>query len=187
MTIDDKQLDAWLREVAIPGDLAERLMSLPGREPPTRESRGRLDLVVGAALALAATIAGVAVFVRGMERAKRLEVAAPTPGGERVDATPSVELVKARGDLAAIDEALSQLEVRALSEKLATFASDASTEALAPLDRASLIVCLSDQSALQLGGSRESVERDMARVIEKFPSTAGAANARIFLADNKIQ
>jgi hypothetical protein len=77
--------------------------------------------------------------------------------------------------------------IRDLSDRLSALSNSSRPSSLDSNQRASLIVSMSDQSALQLGATRQSVERDMARVIERFPNTRGALLAEQFIAPKSIQ
>ncbi len=180
MTIDDKQLDAWLRDVEIPQDLNERLLALPQSAPLVAIRPKRLLTVTASLLAIAASIIGIGLFVQNSNRSTEPATTAANPELVR-------ELEEIQAEIAWIDQTIREAEIRTLSEKLEVLSNEANVELLDRIQRTSLIVSLSDQFALQLGASQEWVRRDMARVIERFPNTAGANHAQQFIAQIETQ
>ncbi len=180
MTIDDKQIDAWLRDIEVPQDLNERLLAF-SQPASTVVIRTKRSLLFGASLlAIAASVVGVAIFVQSLNRSTESVTIATNPELVR-------ELGEIKAEIALIDQVIHQAEVRELSKRLNAFSSEANVAAIDRIQRTALIVSLSDQSALQLGASPEWVRRDMARVIQRFPNTAGANHAQQFIAQIETQ
>ncbi len=199
MNIEDRQLDEWLRDVDIPADLSQRLLALPNSDVKVeRLPRHRLT-VAAVIFAVAASIVGVIVVVRWSNSSAEPAVADKSPN----DSPNSTELVNTprsafvrispdslddiRANIDFIDIMVRERAIRDLSDKLAAMSKSTRPKSLDSNQRAALIVSMSDQSALQLGAARQWVERDMARVIERFPNTSGAKLAEQFIAQENLQ
>ncbi len=180
MTIDDKQLDAWLRDVEVPQDLNERLLAIPQSASTVAIRPKRPLLFAASLLAIAASVVGIAFFVQSSNRSTEPAAIATNPELVR-------ELEEIKAEVALIDQAMHDAEIRELSGKLEALSSEANVAAIDRIQRTALIVSLSDQSALQLGASPEWVRRDMARVIQRFPNTVGANHAQQFIAQIETQ
>ena len=79
-----------------------------------------------------------------------------------------------------LEAQLHQLEMARMEKQLAQLESQRRIE----LDRReaeSMILALSDQVVLPLGGSEKTVQESMAQVIKKYPGSRGANIARQFL------
>jgi hypothetical protein len=187
----DDQLGQWLREVAVPEDLADSLMAIP-RESRRQTVWGRHEILAAAAWAAAASlILGLSVYQwQRYERPRETILTQIAPrqqlrGPDMADASALLNELQSRQRL--IDTALSYLPSGATEGPEITDGTGAWGRGLVASDRASLIVGIADQSALEWGGDPQLVASDMERLIERFPSTAGAALAERFLAHAKQQ
>ncbi len=180
MTIDDKQLDAWLRDVEVPQDLNERLLAIPQSASIVTIRPKRPLLFVASILAIAASVVGIAIFVQSSNRSTEPAAIATNPELVR-------EIDEIKAEIALIEQAMHEAEIRKLSEKFEALSSVANVAPIDRIQRTALIVSLSDQSALQLGASQEWVKSDMTRVIQRFPNTDGANHAQQFIAQIETQ
>lgn len=199
MNIDDRQLEEWLREVEVPQDLAERLRSLSDSASQVARPPRWPWFAAASVLAVAASIAAIVLFVNRTDSPNAAPLVAEnsnptteatpanvaTPNALASETPPSLEEIRAEVEM--IDRLLRQRTILDLGDKLAALSDRRPATSLESNQRASLIVSLSDQAAIDLGASRQSVAQDMARVIERFPNTRGAAVAEQFIAQHNIQ
>jgi|GEM_PF-4415580 len=181
MKPDDKQFDALLRDVSVPGELKQRLRQIPGEQPlVTRSPVVSLPPKWIAGLALAAGLAGVAVWLNWPVDNS------PGPGLAAVEGAPEVATVDPQ---IAIDQLNLEIELltarirlRESEKRLAELQSANPMLELSTNDQLSLALALSDQAAMEWGANPETVRADMQKTIGRYPDSAGAKIASQFLA-----
>jgi hypothetical protein len=211
MNIDDQQLDLLLRDVAVPCDLRCELLALSNADEEAPEVfqphpldtlhvrsharfRGR-----GLAIAVAASLCGVLAAIFWPKNADTpqmvAEAVAPANADRINESVPSIaprqEWLNLTSNIRATAELVERLiresEIQRLQVKLDSLVDANHAESLAANQRASLIVSISDQSALHWGAAPKSVAADMSRVIATFPNTSGAMLAEKFIAEQSFQ
>ena len=75
---------------------------------------------------------------------------------------------------------LAQLEIVQLERELAQLEKSLESE-LDPTEVESMILALTPEYSIPLGGSAADVESDMLHVLDKYPNTRGAQLAEAFL------
>ena len=206
--INDDQIDSLLRDVEVPGNLKDRLRTIPSSVDQSGEiilkttgsTSGWMKPIL--AFALAATLLAIAAFfawplimgnddpINGTDVAKTGETKLE-PGGTLVSPEklePEVKSSLVALELEAIvqtqhdiDATLHEMEMLVLREKLARLSNTTSRISLAPKEYQSMVFAIADQTILDLGGSDEIVKRDMTYVINRYPNTRGAEIAQEFL------
>lgn len=192
MKPDDEQLDALLRDVSVPEDLATRLKRIPNEIRPESKLAGDRWLttqrLIG--LAIAASLIGLMTWVawptgdRQQPEARLPEEPAvvsdnDVPGFPVAESvvSPSVDELTGR-----IEELTWQIE---LHEQRARLAELQRTVVAQPLDQnesRALLAFESENSALAWGADEGSLRPRMQKIIELYPNTQGARQARQFLA-----
>ena len=172
MPIDDEQLDELLRDVSVPRDLKASLLQIPGQDLSLSkvESRSRSRLaIVGALAAIAAMII---VFLN-----------LPTTDV----AVNNIE------DGEAIESLLAQMQenLDTMDQVCVEFQTEFPRSAVLDVEPAlnmeeslSLAMSVSWQSAVDRGASVESVKSELEYVINTYPNTLGAQQARNILQPN---
>ncbi len=222
MNPEDRELQRRLRQIEVPSDLKNRLRQIPNDaaeriQPATNtDSQGdepsyRPAGWVWIPLAIAASLAGLSLYLfwpappRADESVaveqtsepsgKRLTVDNQTmtepPLSESTDrsslmvenSATSNLLDEMAAELNQLDQLVVQIKVHRLSEQVRQAEHKQSRQSnrstgLSPNDRASMVMSLSNQAALQMGVDKKIVERNFADVIEKFPGTRGSQWAR---------
>jgi hypothetical protein len=216
MNLDDQQLDSLLRDVEVSRDLTRELLALPDadeaapelfRPRPVDNSQVRRyarfwgrGLAIGVGLtAVAASLCGILAAIFWSKNADTPQIVAEAVAPENADrineSLPSIaprqEWLKLTSNIRAtaelVDRRMRESEIQRLHLKLDSLADAKPAESLSASQRASLIVSISDQSALHWGAARKSVAADMSRVIETFPNTSGAMLAEQFIAEQSFQ
>ena len=203
---DDEQLDALLRDVSVPSDLKDSLRQIPPKhgiagvttdqkvERKTHKSQnGRPAtwmMVLAASLAAVAAFAGWqwyagqngndAGMVAKIGQADSNDDAETIPNIVDDDAESKL-LAELDQEIATLTTMLDQIEIQKMKQLLSQTETSRYETELANQDVQSLIIALSDQISLPLGGNSDSVESDMAQVIDKFPGSMGAEIAREYL------
>jgi hypothetical protein len=198
--LNDEQLQAVLKRVEIPHDLKDRLRAIPQQEteqnelsqPSTKFKRtARLRFSLPAKISLAASLLVVALFAAWMMRPRasdnRETIADDNPTQVESQAKTDLAANQISAQLAALDssvdrveEVLRQIEIQKMQVEL----QQLRRQQAAQLDRfeiESMIIALSGQTSIPLGGSEKQVELEMAHVIEQYPGSRGAQIASHFL------
>lgn len=203
MKPDDQKLEQWLRDVAPPADLKDRLREIARSAPaPDFEDRRddrtiRFDSVATRPrtnflqLAIAAAIAGLGLFLC-LPRFK-------VPHVQTIDLRPepavadsqlaesaslplppdqlAAELLQAiQSDLDRIEWLQARISLEDRQRQLARLPMPPEA-GLDPLEIQSLIAFSAGQSRLEWGGDPASVKAEWQELIAQYPGTAGAAQA----------
>ncbi len=207
--ISDEQLDALIRDVEVPENLHRLLLGIPDNHvessttcttPPPNRNSSRLFAMV-----LAASLIAVAAFLSWQMLEKETDGTGLAAGDGITHGLTLDQVVKAfetpnsrlpgnlqPEQLASLDDSVELLEqeihrmkMTAGLERLRRLQEMQAASALNELEVDSMIMALSGQASLPLGGRLENVEQKMARVIERFPGSRGAQIAQDFI--NKIE
>ncbi len=182
MNLEDRELDALLRDVPVPPGLHDELKQIPDEFEPVRlhtSSIGSWQLV--AAIAIAASLIGIACWLVWPEmKPGKLEIAQqnvvehpPAQVGNEIDWLSEQ-----------IAELAWELESREQLAKLSELRQAESMGAVAlqkPAERDALTMYLSSEAASTWGAGNDFVEAEMQQIIERYPDTAGASRAQEFL------
>ncbi len=207
--LSDSQLDAALRDVAVPESLVADLLTIPDQVQSTDHaaiktattSSGLQPWRRAMTACLVASFAAIALFgwwkfQSGDKPGNTLTpsivtpsiVAQSTPNPVTPDAPPTEALSAEEGALLAELKALeSEFEYVLAGNELAKVESSiADHERTLPISLSrhevlSITHAVADQTPAELGSSSDDVISDMQNVIETFPNTRGAKIAREFI------
>ena len=209
--LSDQQLDALLRDVDVPTDIADELRAIPRTQSQNDAADRKLDTPSSAGtpwrisplLVLAASLLAVSAFfawpwivgdselgtdpstvVRSgpTEPVKPTDPTQPNSTDSQLNPTLESSTAELLARTEAIEAALHEIEMQRLREQLAEIKQSTPTHySMDTREYDSLITAIADQTILQLGGSEDTVRQDMVRVIKTYPNTAGATIAQDFL------
>ena len=95
----------------------------------------------------------------------------------------SSELALIQAEIDAVSTVLQQMKILRIRGELAALKTQQRGQ-LSPVEESSMIVALSEQTSIPLGGSVEQVATRMGSVIKRFPGSRGSKIAEDFLASN---
>lgn len=182
----DEQLDALLRDVDVPVDLKQELLSIADENLAQPTPSSTISLKLARWFALAASLAGIALFASwAFDSGKNREAVpvAAIPNSESAnevnDETDRIlqEMEQLRIEF---DFALAQLQIERLERSL--FEAKLAQRSAVSIDELIATVhAIADQTPVVLGAPRETAIGDMENVIRMWPNTRGAAIARNFI------
>ena len=206
-----EQLDAMLRDVQVPSDLKSRLKGIPELESLAGESGSLPTNTPPVSLAssdnkrtwlpyvLAASLLAVAAFTAAQFLPKDGPNVAPGSIASAPAKDPFNEnnfkpepraiehvVVKSAIDqeVELLNAQIQELEIARLQSELHRLENDYDkhlSEHPSENEVESMIMALSPQYSLPLGGKQADVRAEMARVLEQYPNTRGAVLAEKFL------
>ena len=187
--IDDDQLDALLREVHVPADLKSELLSIADDEPAvtkvTTPSRG-MHSWHGA---LAASLAAIALFGTWAYWAVNTSGTSSLPNGTIAERdsegdTTSPEAAQLLAEMEALNTEFEMVLASTKLDRLEQELSEMKSTPTLSLSRDEVLAitfAIADQTAVELGSSRDEAISDMRQVIERYPNTQGAKIAHEFI------
>ena len=203
--LDDEQLDALLRDVSIPSDLKDSLRQVPQMPVAPKDTIDKKhELKTNSStngqsflwmMVLAASLAAVAAFVAwqwyfspsvnnganlaGTGHSNSIhDDTAAVPTADMVNEISTLEELDLQ--IAALNSMLDQIEMEQLEQRVLVAKTEYESE-LSDREAQSIIIALSSQISLPLGGKEDSVKSEMAQVMKKFPGSVGAELARDYL------
>ncbi len=191
---NDEELDALLQEVDVPADLKDQLRQIsqqsPSQETPKSVRPPQTNGSLKRILAIAATLLAIVGFLTYSALTEKEQPIAdnPTPEVDSTNSPDTTDLVDraTTQQMEELDQLVNELELSQLRSRLARLNESNSefgysTTANDTREYTAMILALSDQSAIDHGGSTDSVIDDMQFVIESFPGTEGAKLAEQFI------
>jgi hypothetical protein len=196
----DEQLDAMLRDVAIPSNLKSQLLGIPESTSPDDKTSGFskqqisasatttpasktwatwMPYVLAASL-LAITIFGASQLIpsndRELESGTMASVDNQNSKPENKPPPKDLELVEteqAKQELQILKAKIELLEIERLKTELAMLEQLTGNQ-LSENEVESMIMALAPEYSIPLGGKKADVQSEMARVLMEYPNTRGA-------------
>lgn len=195
----DDELDAMLRDVAIPGDLKARLNQIPESTAipdanvslPQVESGSRASWIKYALVASLLTVTAFAtahfflkddgpIALNDPQDPKTL-INRPAPRNLETESTNQQDQLTIQDqELLALEAQVREFEIARLESELLRMETDNRQE-LSQNEVDSIIMAMAPEHSIFLGGEADHVRTELARVLREYPDTRGAVLANNIL------
>ncbi len=191
--ITDEQLDALLREVHVPADLKQDLLSIADVDLMVQPKPVSNTSTMGRWWVLAASVAAVALFAVSFFWAENgtLDPGVATVQPEtksKTESTMEAErlLAEMKQQQNEFNRLLAQSKLDRIERSLDQLSS--SQESIwADDEMISTVIAIADQTPVLLGGSPKAAIVDMEKVVQQWPHTRGATIAREFIQQTNVK
>jgi len=180
---EDSELDGLLRNVSVPPSLKASLLSIPDHDsgnPVVERSTvvGATKVLVGMFATLAATVLLYVCFAPTPVVDLASSVASADSGASADSVTPAEDVSELLKEMRENLDSLNQLKNYRIGRH---FRRDIETSPILGRDTIPMALAMSWQTALDRGASVNSIEDELQFVVDRYPETNGAEQARRLL------